>query len=155
MSSSLAGNIALIRAVRVRNNVLLSVCPERSGQSPWGEAAEAAGRTGDPDGQEPVPRVSHRLPSAPLLQPLTVLLSRLLNRTESYFPLYTLSFLQRHVACEIIVPQPEIEPGPSTVRKQSPNHWTTREFPTLCFKKKKKEAKDPSDSPKERVKKKD
>ena len=73
VSSSLAGNIALIRAVRVRNILLLLACPERSGQSPWEEAAEAAGRTGDPDGQDPVPRVSHRLPSAPLLQPLAVL----------------------------------------------------------------------------------
>lgn len=73
MSSSLAGNIALIRSVRVRNNVLLSACPERSDQSPWEEAAEAAGRTGDPYGQDPVPRVSHWLPSTSLLQPLTVL----------------------------------------------------------------------------------
>ena len=32
------------------------------------------------------------------------------------------------MACEILVPQPEIEPGPSAVRVGSPNHWTAREF---------------------------
>ena len=31
-------------------------------------------------------------------------------------------------ACGILVPLPVIEPGPFTVRMQSPNHWTTREF---------------------------
>ena len=29
----------------------------------------------------------------------------------------------------ILVPQPEIQPRPLAVRTQSPNHWTTREFP--------------------------
>ena len=33
----------------------------------------------------------------------------------------------------ILVPQPGIEPGPSAVRAQSLNHWTTREFPNRCF----------------------
>ena len=32
------------------------------------------------------------------------------------------------VACGILVPQPEIEPSPSAVRTQSPNHWTTSKF---------------------------
>ena len=33
-----------------------------------------------------------------------------------------------HLACEILVPQPGIEPMPSVVKGQSPNHWTTREL---------------------------
>ena len=32
-------------------------------------------------------------------------------------------------ACEILVPQPGIEPGPSAVKAQSPNHWTAKESP--------------------------
>ena len=31
-------------------------------------------------------------------------------------------------ACEILVPQPGIEPMLSVVKGQSPNHWTTREL---------------------------
>ena len=31
--------------------------------------------------------------------------------------------------CGILVPQTEIEPRPSAVRAQSPNHWTTRGIP--------------------------
>ena len=34
-------------------------------------------------------------------------------------------------ACEISVPGPGIEPTPTEVEAQSPNHWTTREFLTL------------------------
>ena len=34
------------------------------------------------------------------------------------------------VACEILVPQPEIEP---TVEAQNHNHWTTREDPRFPF----------------------
>ena len=33
------------------------------------------------------------------------------------------------MACGILVPGPGIEPGPSAVRVQSPNHWTAREVP--------------------------
>ena len=33
------------------------------------------------------------------------------------------------VACEILVPQPGIEPLPPAVEAQSPNHWTARELP--------------------------
>ena len=32
-------------------------------------------------------------------------------------------------ACEILVLQPGIEPGPPALEAQSLNHWTTREFP--------------------------
>ena len=33
------------------------------------------------------------------------------------------------MACGILVPQPGPEPTPSAVKVQSPNLWTTREFP--------------------------
>ena len=35
------------------------------------------------------------------------------------------------MACEILVLQPGIKPGPLAVRAWSPNHWTTREFSDL------------------------
>ena len=35
------------------------------------------------------------------------------------------------VACRILVPPPGIEPAPSEVKAPSPNHWTTREFPSF------------------------
>ena len=38
-----------------------------------------------------------------------------------------------HAACKILVPPPGIEPVPPAVEVRSPNHWTTREFPTLCI----------------------
>ena len=34
---------------------------------------------------------------------------------------------------EILVPQPDIEPGLLAVKAASPNHWTTREFPVVIF----------------------
>ena len=34
-----------------------------------------------------------------------------------------------HVACGILVPRPVIEPGPSAVEAQSPDHWITKGFP--------------------------
>ena len=37
------------------------------------------------------------------------------------------------VACGILVPQPGIEPTPSAVKVQSPNHWTAKEFPNLQY----------------------
>ena len=36
-------------------------------------------------------------------------------------------------ACRILVPQLGIEPRPSADTAQSPNHWTTREFPSTFF----------------------
>ena len=35
-------------------------------------------------------------------------------------------FLLHHTACRILAPQPGFESGPSAMRVQSPNHWTTR-----------------------------
>ena len=43
--------------------------------------------------------------------------------------LFFFSFWSGCTACEILVPWPGIEPGPSAVKEPSPNHWTTREFP--------------------------
>ena len=37
------------------------------------------------------------------------------------------------MACGILVPSPGIEPRPSAVKAQSPNHWTARELPTVGF----------------------
>ena len=50
-----------------------------------------------------------------------------------YFNDFFFFFWPRHVACGILVPQPGIEPGPSALKVQSPNHWTTREFPNDFF----------------------
>ena len=35
--------------------------------------------------------------------------------------------------CRILVPQPEIEPGPSAVKAWNPNPWTTRELPAIVI----------------------
>ena len=40
-------------------------------------------------------------------------------------------FLPQCVASGILASKPGIEPGSSTIRVWIPNHWTTREFPTL------------------------
>ena len=42
-------------------------------------------------------------------------------------------FWFRLMACGILVPRRGTEPRPLAVRAQSPNHWTTREFPTDFF----------------------
>ena len=36
-----------------------------------------------------------------------------------------------HMTCEILVPQPGIEPVPPAVQVWNPNHWTPREVPRL------------------------
>ena len=46
----------------------------------------------------------------------------------SFFCSFVVFWLCR-TACGILVPLSGIEPGPSAVRAQSPNHWTAREFP--------------------------
>ena len=54
----------------------------------------------------------------------------LLSHPRSY--LYLFFFFWPHcVACGILVPQPGIEPVPSAVKVLSPNHWTSREFPSV------------------------
>ena len=50
-----------------------------------------------------------------------------------FFLIYFLFFTPRHVACGILAPRPGIEPVPPAVEVQSPNHWTTWEFPGLFF----------------------
>ena len=42
-------------------------------------------------------------------------------------------FWPRHVACRILVPQPETEPAPPELEAWIPNHWTAREIPQLLF----------------------
>ena len=46
---------------------------------------------------------------------------------------YILLFFFGHEVCGILVPRSGIEPGPSAVKAQSPNHWTAREFPKLQY----------------------
>ena len=41
------------------------------------------------------------------------------------------------IACGILVSRPGIESQPSGVRAKSPNHWTTREFPSRSLLKQK------------------
>ena len=42
-------------------------------------------------------------------------------------------FLSHYAACTILAAQSGIEPGPSAVNVQGPNHSTAREFPPQCF----------------------
>ena len=49
-----------------------------------------------------------------------------------FLPLVSFCFWLHHAACGILVPQLGIEPTPSAVKAQSPNHWTVREFPPHC-----------------------
>ena len=44
---------------------------------------------------------------------------------------FSLFFWPYHVAGGILVPKPGIEPGPTIVKMQNPNHWTAREFPRV------------------------
>ena len=48
------------------------------------------------------------------------------ERAEGNFSFF---FRPHCMACGILVPQPEIDPGSSAVKVLSPNHWTAREFP--------------------------
>ena len=52
-----------------------------------------------------------------------------------YFILFStfILFLAVPRACGILVPGPRIEPVPSAVEAQSPNHWTSREVPPLTL----------------------
>ena len=46
-----------------------------------------------------------------------------------YLFMYLFIFWPCHVACEILVPPPGIEPVPPTLVAQSLNHWTAKEVP--------------------------
>ena len=48
---------------------------------------------------------------------------------EMTFFFFNFFFWPCPATCGILVPQPGIEPRGSAMRGQSPNHWTTREFP--------------------------
>ena len=45
---------------------------------------------------------------------------------------FSLFFLPCCSASRILVPLPGIEPGAKTMKALSPNHWTTKELPTLA-----------------------
>ena len=49
------------------------------------------------------------------------------------FCLFCFAFWPYLEACKILLPRPGIEPLPLAVEAQNPNHWTSREFPYLCF----------------------
>ena len=64
------------------------------------------------------------------------------RKTKPYFGIYAVlsvfilivlfSFFWPYCeACGILIPWPVTEPQPSAVKVLSPNHWTTREFPSL------------------------
>ena len=59
------------------------------------------------------------------------------NLMMFFYFIYLFIFLSSRLlkvwACGILVPWPEIEPGPSAVKAWSPNYWTTREFLPLEF----------------------
>ena len=55
----------------------------------------------------------------------------LLLRPCGWLPSLGFFFFFCHVACEILVPWPEIEPVSRAVEVWSPNHWTTRQLPWL------------------------
>ena len=42
-------------------------------------------------------------------------------------------FWPHWAACGLLAPRPGIKPRPPAVEAQSPNHWTTREFPDWCL----------------------
>ena len=50
-----------------------------------------------------------------------------------FFPLFFFFFWLHCMAYRILVPWLGIEPMPPVVEAQSPNHWTTREFPRFHF----------------------
>ena len=50
-----------------------------------------------------------------------------------YICMYLLFFWPCRMTCGILVSQPGIEHRPLAVSMQSPNHWTTREFPRQGF----------------------
>ena len=47
--------------------------------------------------------------------------------------LFTYLFLPHCTACEILVPQTEIEPRPLSVRARSLNHWTAEDFTVIII----------------------
>ena len=52
------------------------------------------------------------------------------DRTSLYWLIFFLFVAVLH-ACELLVPQPGLKPGPLAVKAWCPNHRTTREFPAL------------------------
>ena len=53
--------------------------------------------------------------------------------THSRHQLFFILFLATPHSLWDLSSQPEIQPGPSTVKAQSPHHWTTRKFLDISF----------------------
>ena len=56
-----------------------------------------------------------------------------MDKAKFYYLFIKKKFGAHLAACGILVAQPGIEPAPSAVTAQIPNHWTAREFPKLNF----------------------
>ena len=55
------------------------------------------------------------------------------GKPSSHFIYLFIYFKLCHMAYQILVPQPGIEPGHTAVKAPSPSHWTTREVPPVKF----------------------
>ena len=51
----------------------------------------------------------------------------------NYFDNFSVGWAPCHVACRILVPQPQTEPGLFMVETWSLNHWTTKEDPIFII----------------------
>ena len=67
------------------------------------------------------------------LQHVTALGWVLQKNTHCTLDAHFFFFLPRHVACRILVSQPGIQPAPPAVETRWPNHWTTKEVPSIIF----------------------
>ena len=95
-----------------------------------------SGHTASPRRSLGVLRSSHSRHLAPLVTRVTVEPWRPeasggackgLSLSLLFFFFFT--FWPHRAACGILVPRPGIEPAPSAVEVQSPNHWTARKVP--------------------------
>ena len=60
----------------------------------------------------------------------------LISSSICFFFFFPSSFWTQHEACGIVDSRPESKSRTLAVKVRTPNHWTTREFPHLPFKKK-------------------
>ena len=91
---------------------------------------QAAGRPGCAPRATRVTVILSKGPAAPS-QPAPLPLKQMFLDMHLFFVVVVVFgfFWPCRVACGILVPRPGIELGPSAVKTQSPNHWTSREFP--------------------------
>ena len=52
-----------------------------------------------------------------------------LENLLSFFLSFFFLIWLHHEACEVLVPQPGVEPWALAVKVLNPNHWTSREIP--------------------------